>query len=112
MENDKIIGRKYEFTMGWSGDEKVEECRTLFKDYLRLRTEKGDFKEYPKAIGHLIAIDEMELTDDLLFESAIEHFKDFLKEELQKEQRRKEFEEEYDASKAENERLKEWFDEF
>lgn len=65
----------YNFVLGEINDELVEEYKELLLKY-------GEQLSNPNMIGYKIARSELELTDDILFQSAICFAKEYLKEVL------------------------------
>lgn len=70
-----IEGKKYCFVLGKINDEFVEEYKELLVKY-------GERLSDANIIGNKIARGELELTDDILFQSAICFAKEYLKEVL------------------------------
>jgi len=71
------MANKYEFELGEINDELVEEYKELLYKY-------SERIENPNAIGYKIARGEFELTDEILFQSAVCFAKEHLKEILTK----------------------------
>lgn len=76
--NNNIKGKKYEFILGEIDDELVEEYRATLLNYCNV----ANFDK--SQIGHKVATGEMEINDELLFQSAICFAKEYLKEYLKK----------------------------
>ena len=72
----EINGKKYEFVLGKIIDELVEECRTLLKEHCKILVE--DDETGKNTVVYSIGLGEKEIDDELLFQSAICHYKDFL----------------------------------
>ena len=70
-----IEGKKYCFVLGKINDELVEEYKELLVNY-------GERLSDANMNGNKIARGELELTDDILFQSAICFAKEYLKEVL------------------------------
>lgn len=68
---------RYEFELGEIDDELVEEYKTLLLKYC-------ETFDNPNTIGYEVAKGERELTDYLVFQSAICYAKEYLKEVLRK----------------------------
>lgn len=69
------MANRYEFGLGAIDDELVEEYKTLLVKY-------GKKLNNPNMIGYKIAKGERELTDYIVFQSAICFAKEYLKEVL------------------------------
>lgn len=73
---NNIKGKKYEFTLGEINDELVEEYRETLLKYCKVT----DFEK--DKIGYKVASGEMEINDELLFQSAICFAKEYLKSKM------------------------------
>lgn len=78
--NYDFKGKEYRFKLGVIDDEMVEECRGFLKEYCKNMVE---YEEIGKnTIGYSIGIGEKEIDDELLFQSAIAHYKEYLRKQL------------------------------
>lgn len=73
-------GKEYNFKMGVIADELADECRALLKEYCRILVE---YEEIPtNSVGHSIGTGKRDIDDELLFESAITHYTEYLRNQI------------------------------
>lgn len=72
-----MAGRYYEFELGEINDELVDEYKALLMRYAETFTN-------PNLVGYKIAKGEQELTDDIVFQTAICYAQEYLKELLKR----------------------------
>ena len=73
-------GKEYHFKMGEIADEMVEECRALMKEHCKNMVEDDEIGANTN--GYAIGTGAREITDEVLFEVAIYHYKEYLQEKI------------------------------
>ena len=76
-----IEGKWYNFQLGTIDDELVEECRTLLEEHCRILVEDEEIEK--NTMGYSIGTGEREIDDELLFQSAIVHYKEYLRKQIE-----------------------------
>ena len=77
---EQFKGKIYSFQLGEIDDSLVEECRSLLKDYCQIQVEEESIN--PNTIGYAIGKGERTVDDELLFQAAIVHYKEYLAEQV------------------------------
>ena len=82
MKNEyDFEGKNYCFKVGKITDEMIEECRALLKEYCKNLVDDDEINT--NTIGYTIGTGAREISDALLFESAIANYKEFLRKQIQ-----------------------------
>lgn len=82
---ENYSGKEYFFKMGEIADEMVEECRALVKEYYKNLVEDDEINK--NTIGYQIGIGEKDISDELLFETAISCYKENIKNKIKERNR-------------------------
>lgn len=77
--------KEYTFQLGEINDGIVEECRSLLENYCKIQVEEESIS--PNTAVYAIGRGEKTVDDELLFQAAIVHYKEYLTEQIKEHNR-------------------------
>lgn len=81
MKNEDFKGKEYQFKLGVIDAEMVEECRALLKTNCQNLVEDEEIST--NTIAYLVGTEKEEVSDAMLFQSAISHYKIYLTKQIE-----------------------------